>query len=184
MLVELYTIRCLTNSHIGSGDINFDVIDNQVQRDTITNLPNINSSSLKGAFREHFSNMDDTKMLVSYIFGPENGDNNSHQTGAYNFFEAQLLTRPVRSNEKPYFNATSPEIIKNMLEMIEEFNIDFDEDLKKILENFSKIKVKDKPLIFEDISNTILEDEKAEFYNFDTSKLKDFFRRKFSSFYL
>ncbi len=55
MKTELYKIITLSNLHVGCGDINFDVIDNQVQRDPITQLPNINSSSLKGAFREHFT---------------------------------------------------------------------------------------------------------------------------------
>jgi CRISPR-associated protein Cmr4 len=52
MKTTLYKINTLSNLHVGSGDINFNVIDNQVQRDPVTNLPNINSSSLKGAFRE------------------------------------------------------------------------------------------------------------------------------------
>jgi CRISPR-associated protein Cmr4 len=115
MKTTLYKIKTLSNLHVGSGDINFDVIDNQVQRDAITQLPNINSSSLKGAFREHFSSMDDTKNLVKYIFGPDNSDSNSHQSGAFSFFEAQLLTRPARSNQKAYFNATSPQAIKTLL---------------------------------------------------------------------
>ena len=63
MKTELYKITTLSNLHVGSGDINFDVIDNQVQRDSITNLPNINSSSLKGAFREHFSG-DGNRLLL------------------------------------------------------------------------------------------------------------------------
>jgi CRISPR-associated protein Cmr4 len=54
MKTELYKITTLSNLHVGSGEINFDVIDNQVQRDAISNLPNINSSSLKGAFSENF----------------------------------------------------------------------------------------------------------------------------------
>jgi CRISPR-associated protein Cmr4 len=175
MKTTLYKITTLSNLHVGAGDINFDVIDNQVQRDSISNLPNINSSSLKGAFREHFTNIEDTKMLVSYIFGPENSSNDSHQTGAYSFFEAQLLTRPVRSSIKAYFNATSPQAIKNLLNTIENFDIEFDNTLKQELEKLSKIKVqKGSPIIFENISNAILEDEKAIYHNFDTSKLKDF----------
>ncbi len=35
MKTELYKITTLSNLHVGSGDINFDVIDNQVQRDAI-----------------------------------------------------------------------------------------------------------------------------------------------------
>ncbi len=174
MKTQLYKIQTLSNLHVGAGDINFDVIDNQVQKDSITSLPNINSSSLKGAFREHFSKDGETNM-VKYIFGPENNSNDSHQTGAYSFFEAQLLTRPVRSNIKAYFNATSPAVIKNLLQIIENFDISFDKSLKQELEKLSQIDVKKaKPIIFENTPNAILEDEEAIYHNFDTSKLKEF----------
>jgi len=174
MKTELYTIETLSNLHVGAGDINFGVIDNQVQRDSVTNLPNINSSSLKGAFREHFSEDNvETSNMVKFIFGQENNSSDT-QAGAYNFFEAQLLTRPVRSSVKAYFSATSPSVIKNFLEAVESFNIAFDDGLKKVLKELSELKPKkDTPLVFENIKNTILEDEKAEYKNFDTSKLKE-----------
>lgn len=173
MKTQLYTIQTLSNLHVGSGDINFDVIDNQVQKDNTTNLPNINSSSLKGAFREHFSK-DGESNMVKYIFGGSNSEDNA-QAGAYSFFEANLLTRPVRSNVKSYFNATSPQVIKNLLDTIETFGINFDEQLKQELSKFSQLKPqKAEPIIFENISNAILEDEKAKFQTFDTSKLKEF----------
>lgn len=172
MKTELYKIITLSNLHVGSGDINFDIIDNQVQRNPITQLPNINSSSLKGAFREHFAQDNNMSMMVNYIFGPENSSNDSHQTGAYSFFEAQLLTRPVRSNIKSYFSATSPDVIKNFLATINEFDIIFDEELKAELEQFSQIQVQDgKPIIFENIENTIIEDEKAIFKSFNTAQI-------------
>ena len=171
MKTELYKITTLSNLHVGSGDINFDVIDNQVQRDSITNLPNINSSSLKGAFREHFTSEENESNMVKYIFGGDNKESEA-QAGAYSFFEAQLLTRPVRSNVKAYFNATSPLVIKNLLETIENFNIEFDSTLKAELVKLSKIEIKQgKPIIFENISNAILEDEEAIIKDFDTSKL-------------
>ncbi|HIP02597.1 MAG TPA: type III-B CRISPR module RAMP protein Cmr4 [Campylobacterales bacterium] len=176
MKTELYIIKALTNLHVGSGDINFDIIDNQVQRDPITNLPNINSSSLKGAFREHFANGDsEAKIMVNYIFGPENQSNDNHQTGAFSFFEAQLLARPVRSNKRSYFNATSPAVIKTFLEHLESFAIDFDDELKKALEEFSNLEPqKGKPLLFENIEGTILEDYKADYCNFDTKTIEPF----------
>jgi CRISPR-associated protein Cmr4 len=175
MKTELYKITTLSNLHVGAGDINFDVIDNQVQRDAITKLPNINSSSLKGAFREHFTKEGETQSnMVTYIFGPDNKSSDSHQTGAYSFFEAQLLTRPVRSSHKAYFNATSPLVIKNLLETIEDFDINFDENLKNELQKFSHIQPqKGTPLIFENLKNVILEDEQAKYENFDTSKLSE-----------
>jgi CRISPR-associated protein Cmr4 len=112
--------------------------------------------------------------MVRYIFGSERLSKES-QAGAYSFFEAQLLTRPVRSNNRAYFNATSPKVIQNFLDTIENFGIDFDEDLIDELKAFSKLQPqKNQPLIFEDISNTILEDDKAVVYNFDTSKLQHF----------
>jgi len=183
MKTELYKIETLSNLHVGSGDTNFGVIDNLVQRDAISNLPNINSSSLKGAFREYFENMENSKNLVDYIFGPSNTDNNNHQTGAYSFFEASLLTRPVRSNKKLYFNATSTGVIKNLLETIENLNIDFDEETKEALKEFSNIQVNNKqPLIFENIKNVILEDYEAKYHNFDTSKLANFLGKDLALF--
>ncbi len=174
MKTELYKIETLSNLHVGSGDINFDVIDNQVQRDSITNLPNINSSSLKGAFREAF-NKEGSKKLVNYIFGPSNDDEESHQTGAYSFFEAQLLTRPVRSNVKSYFNATSPAVIQSLLDTIEDFSIEFDEEIKQELVKFATLQPqKNRPMIFENISNALLEDDEAVSNSFDTSKLHAF----------
>jgi len=175
MITDLYTIKTLSNLHVGSGDINFDLVDNQVQRDTITKLPCINSSSLKGAFREHFSTKENTKNMVKYIFGPDNSSNDSHQTGAYSFFEAQLLTRTVRSNKKAYFNATTPSIIKDFLSTINNFSINFDTELKESLKDFSQLSVEDKnPLIFENIEDLIVEDEKAIYHNFDMKIIEAF----------
>jgi CRISPR-associated protein Cmr4 len=183
MKIDLYTIETLTNLHVGSGDINFDIVDNQVQRDAISGLPNINSSSLKGAFREHFESKDDTKCLVEYIFGSDNKtDDNKTKQGNFSFFEAQLLTRPVRSNKKAYFNATSPKVIENFLEAIENFNIEFDEELKKELKKLSEIEVKDKAVIFTNITDAILEDSESEYKEFDTSKIEKFLGKDLALF--
>lgn len=168
MKIDLYTITTLTNLHVGSGDINFDIIDNQVQRDPITTLPNINSSSLKGAFREDFESQEGTKNLVTYIFGPENSDDNSHQTGAYLFFEAQLLSRPVRSNKKAWYSATSPLALRTLLELIENLGIDFDETIKEKLQKLAALKVQQgAPLIFDNTQDVVLEDVTAKHHNFD-----------------
>jgi CRISPR-associated protein Cmr4 len=177
MKTELFTIHTLTNLHVGSGDINFNVIDNQVQRDSITNLPNINSSSLKGAFREHFTKAgEDDSNMVKYIFGGSNSDNNSHASGAYHFFEASLLTRPVRSNVKPYFNAISSAVLKSLLSTIKNFSINFDEDIRKELEMLSKLDIdKGTPVIFEDLGKDVfLEDDKAIYKNLNIEKLQTF----------
>jgi CRISPR-associated protein Cmr4 len=172
MKTDLYTITTLTNMHVGSGEINFDIIDKQVQRDTINKLPIIHSSSLKGAFRENFKIQSN---MVEYIFGPSNSEN-SHQTGAFSFLEASLLTRPVRSSVKSYFNATSPSVINALLEMIEHFGISFKEETKVALEALSALKPQvEKPLIFENIEGAILEDYEATYHkDFDVSVLEKF----------
>lgn len=180
MKTSLYTITTLTNLHVGSGDANFDIIDNQVQRDAITTLPNIHSSSLKGAFREHFTQFDANGM-IGYIFGPESTSDDSHQTGAYSFFEAKFLTRPVRSNAKYFFNATSPSVIKEFLISCELFKIALPQDLKSSLQDLSQLNPT-KPLIFEDIKGAILEDDLAEYKQFDTSKLTNFLGKDLALF--
>ncbi len=169
---DLYTITTLSNLHVGAGDINFDIIDNQVQRDAITTLPTIHSSSLKGAFREAAG---EGSNFTSYIFGPDNKSNDSHQTGAFHFFEASLLMLPVRSNKKPYFLATSVGVLTTFLEYLKDFEINFNEATKSVLEKLSKEKVKNgEPLIFENIDNVILEDFEAKSSTTDISTLVDF----------
>lgn len=172
MKTELYIIRTLSNMHVGSGDINFDIIDKQVQRNHL-GIPNINSSSLKGALRQHFEKQG---QLTNYIFGPPNDGNNPHQTGAYSFFEAHLLTRPVRSNAKPYFNAISTEVIEMLLEAIDDFCIAFDTATKSALEAMKALSPqRGVPIIFENLDNVKIENFTAtKNTTFDATKIKDF----------
>jgi CRISPR-associated protein Cmr4 len=169
MKANLYTIKTLTNLHVGSGDINFDIIDNQVQKDRF--LPIIHSSSLKGALREHFSKRGDN--FINFIFGGEDDDK---KEGAISFFESKLLTRPVRSNVKPYFSATTPEIIKGLIETIKTFNINYAK-LDELEKFYNKIKNFDKITIFskDNLDEVYLEDKKVkvEKKSFDIDFFKD-----------
>lgn len=121
---KAYLITCLTNMHVGAGGTNYDVIDNQVQRDVTTNLPTINASSLKGALREFFKNKwgegkdEDKEDKLNHIFGKKDGGG----IGYYNFFSADLISLPVRAKNKAFYNATSPflldrinDLAKNLL---------------------------------------------------------------------
>jgi len=179
---DLYTITTLSNLHVGSGDINFDIIDNQVQRDAITTLPTIHSSSLKGAFREASGEGNYT----NYVFGPDNSSNDSHQTGAFHFFEASLLARPVRSNKKPYFMATSVGVVETFLSFLEDFEIEIDAEVKSALEALSKVTVQEeKPVIFEKLEGVILEDTKdtgATVNSLDVSALEEFLGKNLALF--
>jgi len=154
----IYTIRTLTNLHVGSGDINFDIIDNQVQKDS-SNLPIVHGSSLKGAIREHYEKKWGRKdEKINYIFGKEGDDG----AGNYSFFEASILTLPLRSNVKSYFNVISSEILQKFIETLKLF--DSKNQHIKELESFDdKIKnFKEDVVIFEKYNSDVyLEDFKA-----------------------
>lgn len=110
--VTQFMITTLGNLHVGSGEQNFGVVDNLVQKDPITDVPMINSSSLKGAIKDHFVsvlNYDIETLRSKTLFG--NADN----AGEVKFLQAELLALPVRSNKQLYFLATTPQILKDYL---------------------------------------------------------------------
>lgn len=113
MKAYIYQIEAISNLHAGSGEANEGVIDNLVQRDSVTGLPIVNASSLKGALREHFKGQD--TRLIEYVFGSEVNDKQKHQAGAYRFFDARLLAIPVRSDKVPYLMATSSLVLRDYL---------------------------------------------------------------------
>lgn len=137
---KLYIIENLTSLHVGSGDTNFGVIDNLVQRDIITSYPTIHSSSLKGALKEFMNHIldypinrkeDDEKYdkkeqerynRIKYIFGDEN------QAGMVRFIEAHLLAVPMRADLNPYYLCVSPQSIETYLDMAKAFGISVDSD--------------------------------------------------------
>lgn len=171
---HLYKITALTNLHVGSGEANFGVVDNLVQKDYITGYPAIFSSSLKGALREFYiSNLNedesDKDKKSKYIFG--SNDNN----GAYRFFQANLLSLPLRSNKIPYFLCLSEQIISNLENSLKNFILDKERckdiltNLKSVLSIFMEKKENDFEAFFSitdnlDISsdeNVRIEDNKA-----------------------
>lgn len=116
---QAYLITCLTNMHAGSGGATYGVIDNLVQRDSITNMPTIHSSSLKGALREFFNSKcisPEDMHKLNHIFGPDStrNPNTGDGIGHYKFFPADLLVLPVRSNKKPFFRATAAMLIETI----------------------------------------------------------------------
>ena len=96
MGIFAYKIKCQTNLHVGSGDLNYNIIDNEVERDPVTGYPVIHASGLKGALREHFSGkMDDDD--IRDVFGQEPGEAKI-KAGSYKFLDARLLARPMRTS--------------------------------------------------------------------------------------
>lgn len=149
METTFYKIRAITNLHVGAGDAGFGVIDNLVQRDVVTGLPVIHGSSLKGALREFFeNNWGKEDKRITGIFG-----NNDNSAG-FRFLQASLLALPVRSNKKPYFLGTSPEVMKHLGSAMKDHQVaGFD------LEPLMQIKPgKGKPVVFIDPGEPVVEE--------------------------
>jgi len=93
MNTEFYKIQCITNLYVGSGDINYSIVDNQVEKDAVTGLPVIHASGIKGALRDVTEKED--RDLAKVIFGSA-GEKDQTKEGSHKFFDAILLTRPMR----------------------------------------------------------------------------------------
>jgi len=126
MKTKFFKIEALTNMHPGSGDANFGVVDNLVQRDPATGLPVIHGSSLKGAIKEFFKDKTN-QSFINKVFG----DSDNH--GDYRFLPALILAIPLRSNKKPYYMATSPDVIRQFLDLTNSLKYQLDENLKNDL---------------------------------------------------
>lgn len=113
---DLYLIRCLTNLHAGSGESTYGIVDKEVQKDPVELTPVIHASGIKGALRElfEFHQLQD----VTTIFGSDTkaSQQNASVAGQYYFMEARMLFLPVRSSKRPFYYATSPEIIQRFLQ--------------------------------------------------------------------
>lgn len=116
-------MKTKTNLHVGSDSLNYDIVDKTVQRDTITTLPVINASSLKGAMRYHFSQIQDefSDELMGQIFGNEGGSNNGKE-GDIKFLDSYLLFLPLRSNKKPFYHVASKDNLLAFISFYEELN--------------------------------------------------------------
>ena len=155
----LYKITALTNLHVGSGDQNYGIVDKLVQRDPLSQLPIIHASSLKGALKvycKEILELDEGKdSVLTNSFGGENNQGNDK------YFSAHLLTIPVRSNSKPYFRATCPSILKEILELMASFGFP---PTDKIVQSIEKLKnacsdMKKKFIVFDDLhENTLIEE--------------------------
>lgn len=114
--VGIWLIIPQTNLHVGSeSTVNFSVIDKAIQRDVTTNLPCINSSSLKGAIKEYMSecaNMDISNLKD--IFGSVKSDSADIKKGSVLFFDASLLFIPKQCGEgKTYELVYSDKILED-----------------------------------------------------------------------
>lgn len=120
---SVWLIEALTNLHVGNESIaNFSVIDKAIQRDVVTALPCINSSSLKGAVKEFVSSIDGiSEDEVINIFGSiKKKDVNITQKGSAIFFDANLLfiPKPCTGNDKLYELVTGVNVLENFCDKV------------------------------------------------------------------
>jgi CRISPR-associated protein Cmr4 len=95
MKFKTFLIECITNLHVGSGDSNYGIVDNLVQRDSVTGHPTIHATSLKGALKKHFKNSQISNF--DQIFG-----NDGKDSGNVKFLGADLVAIPVRCTFEGY----------------------------------------------------------------------------------
>lgn len=112
MIVKLVILKCLTNLHVGNGDINYNIVDNEVEKDSVTNYPTIHSSGVKGALRSFLNHSlnDDKKGYVKQWFGSEE----TTQNGKIKVLSAQIMAIPLRASigDAAYYLTTT----KTMME--------------------------------------------------------------------
>ena len=125
MLYEIkpFFIKTKTNLLVGEGSTTYDVVDNAVQRDSISHLPVINASSLKGALKDHMSKLKVPKAetineleedAYNKLFGSDD-----KQQGIVKFLDSYLIFLPLRSNVKPFFHTTSRQNLLQFVEFLE-----------------------------------------------------------------
>ena len=129
MKATLYTIECISNLHVGSGQDNDGVIDGLIQRDVVTDLPCINASSLKGALREHCEkwnnahNEDAEKVNVVKLFGKKVSGEENCEAGEYRFLDASILSIPRPSVNAPFVQVTCDEVVTELQDKASLFGV-------------------------------------------------------------
>ena len=121
MKAKLYKLECLTNLHAGSGDVNYNIIDKEVEKDPTTEYPTIHASGVKGALRDAAKA---AGMDIDYIFGKP-GSGNMVSPGKYRFFEAKFLSRPLRvggNANRAYVPVTTVQAINDFINLTNSFD--------------------------------------------------------------
>ena len=137
MKATLYTIECISNLHVGSGQDNDGVIDGLIQRDVVTDLPCINASSLKGALREHCEkwneahNEDAEKVNVVKLFGKKVSGEENCEAGEYRFLDASILSIPRPSVNAPFVQVTCDEVVTELQDKASLFGVGLGDNEKE-----------------------------------------------------
>lgn len=124
MKTFFYKIECLTNLHVGSGEVNYNVIDNEVEKDAVTGLPTIHASGVKGALRDALSKIYSDE-VIKKIFGAP-GQENEGAGGTHKFLDAVLISRPMRvwgDTTMASISVVTPDSVNSFLQKMAAFGV-------------------------------------------------------------
>lgn len=136
---HVFLITAKTNLHVGneSGG-EFSIIDKAIQRDPLTGLPCINSSSLKGAIKEycvHEARLSNVKDIFGSDVDKDGKVKPDTQKGDARFFDAKILYLPHQGapqeseNKDMLFHYVTTDNIKRMMvERVKLFDEKFTEE--------------------------------------------------------
>ncbi len=158
----VYSIRTITNLHMGDIGSSVSIIDKTVQKDAITGYPIIYATSFKGALREDLKSKLDEKN-INTIFGSTTAESK----GKYRFNDAHLLFYPVRSDSRPYYLAVSPLMLEQAKQILELADKD-----TTIINNFKKNLTEDVLYTNNIKGNNVLIDNFSIDINRETNKLE------------
>lgn len=108
MAAIMVKLECITNMHVGNGDVNYNIIDNEVEKDPVTGYPTINSSGVKGALREYLKN----NAEINKWFGSD--DKGSNTKSILKVLSADMLAMPARATRgsAAYYYVTTEEALR------------------------------------------------------------------------
>ncbi len=109
--------------HVGNGDVNFSIVDKEVEKDPVTGYVTINASGVKGSLREHFENIyGKNTEEINNMFGKPNKSNEECCPGKIKFFSANMLAIPMRTSEgnSPYELVTTEKALDHFNELCTE----------------------------------------------------------------
>lgn len=125
MKTVFYKIECLTNMHVGASEVNYDIVDNDVERDSITGVPIIHASGVKGALRDALAK-NYSEEEINTIFGAR-GSSEMGNGGTHKFLDAMMISRPMRiygSQTLPSVSVFTVGSVNSELKRISDFGCD------------------------------------------------------------
>lgn len=165
---------CETPLHAGAG-ASVSYVDLPIQREKHTDYPIVQSSGVKGAFRDRANEL--CKRVKCYdkgtiikVFGPEpKGDAANEHVGALSFTDAQVLLFPVRCFNGGFAWITCPQVIDRFSRFLGMMDVKLDIDIRgsndesAMIGNPCKLKkASDKKIILEDFAFDADESKSSE----------------------